>query len=45
MFSDPEQVTLESAKRMEMLFPEEQPTTATPNNNNDDNNNGKTADE
>lgn len=45
MFSDPEQVTLESAKRMEMLFPEEQPTTATPNNNNDDKNNGKTADE
>ena len=42
MFSDPEQVTLESAKRMEMLFPEEQPTTATPNN---DKNNGKTADE
>ena len=45
MFSDPEQVTLESAKRMEMLFPEEQPTTAAPNNNNDDKNNGKTADE
>ena len=45
MFSDPEQVTLESAKRMEMLFPEEQPTAATPNNNNDDKNNGKTADE
>ena len=45
MFSDPEQVTLESAKRMEMLFPEEQPTTATPNNNNNDKNNGKTADE
>lgn len=44
MFSDPEQVTLESAKRMEMLFPEEQPTTATPNNNNYDKNNGKTAD-
>ena len=42
MFSDPEQVTLESAKRMEMLFPEEQPTTATPNN---DKNNGKTVDE
>lgn len=42
MFSDPEQVTLESAKRMEMLFPEEQPTTATPNN---DKNDGKTADE
>ena len=34
-------VTLESAKRMEMLFPE----TATPNNNNNDTNNGKTADE
>ena len=45
LFRDPEHFTLECVTRLEMLFPEEEPTAATPNSNNDDKNNGKTADE